>query len=135
MAINFSNIKLTKQQQQMLVAGVFGLGAFGYIYVAFFWLPISQRIEEAAKKVEEIEVKIDKAQQEAARLPRLQQQLKALSDEEAEAERRLPKERSVPDILVTLGEIAQQYDIELQSFSPGTTSNKQFFVELSYPVV
>src|SRR5579885_1091015 len=103
------NIKLTKQQQQMIVAGVLGLGAFGYIYVAFFWLPLSQRIDKMGQDVAEIEGKIDKAKQQAARLPRLQQDLKTLNDEAVEAARRLPKEKSVPDILVTVGELADQY--------------------------
>ncbi len=129
------NIKLTKQQQQAIVAGVLGLGAFGYIYIAFFWLPISNRIDDTSKSVEQVEAKIDKAKQEAARLPRLQSDLKTLNDEAVEAARRLPKDKSVPEILVTLGALAQQYDVDLKSFTPGPTANKQFFVELDYPVI
>lgn len=134
MAINLRSIKLTKQQQQLIVAVVLGLGGFGYIYVAFFWMPISASIEENSKKIEEIEGKIDNAKQVAARLPRLEMELKALNDKEAEAERRLPKDKDVPDILVTVGELAQENNITLQSFTPGPAAAKPFFVELSYPI-
>lgn len=134
MAINLRAIKLTKQQQQMIVAVVLGLGAFGYIYVAFFWIPISASIEENSKKIDEIEGKINNAKQVAARLPRLEMELKALNDKEAEAERRLPKDKDVPDILVKVGELAQDYNVKLQSFAPGGAAAKPFFVELSYPI-
>ncbi len=135
MAINLRSIKLTKQQQQMIVAAVLGLGGFGYIYVAFFWMPISASIEENSKKIDEIEGKINNAKQVAARLPRLEMELKALNDKEAEAERRLPKDKDVPNILVTIGELAQDYNVTLQSFTPGAVANKPFFVELTYPII
>lgn len=129
-----ANIKLNKQQQQMLAAGVVGLGAFGYIYIAFFWLPISQKKEDTRKKIEEIEGKIDKARAKAGRLHQLEAELVRLNEQAIEAEKRLPKKKSVPDILVTVSGIAQRYQVSLISFTPGRESSKQFFAELSYPI-
>lgn len=128
------NIKLTKQQQQILAAAVVGLGAFGYIYIAFFWLPISNKITQTSDQITQIEAKIDKAKREAARKDKLEAELRALSDKAAESEKRLPKEKSTPDILVTISQLADKYHVDLVSFAPGATTNKQFFSELNYPI-
>lgn len=128
------NIKLTKQQQQMVAAGVVGLGAFGYIYMAFFWLPISKKKEETVKKIEETEAKIDKARSKAGRLHQLEAELVRLNEQAIEAEKRLPKKKSVPDILVTVTNHAERYQVQLVTFTPGKENSKQFFSELTYPI-
>lgn len=128
------NIKLNKQQQQMLVAGVLGIGAFSYIYYAFFWSPISLKKEETSKKIAEIEAKIDKARSKAGQLHRLEAELVRLNDQAIEAERRLPKKKSVTDILVTLSTLATKYNVELMSFAPGKETSKTHFTEAAFPV-
>ena len=127
-------IKLTKQQQQMLGLGVLMLAGFGYSYVAFFWLPMSQKIKDSKAKIEVIEGKITKATQQAARLPRLREELKRLNTQAEEAELRLPKKKSVPDILTAIGGLAAKYHVDMVSFAPGPVANKQFFSELNYPM-
>ena len=125
-------IKLTKQQQQMIVAAVLGIGGFGYAYIAFFWLPISAKIGETKQKIEQVQAKIEKATQQAARLPRLEKELIQLNEQAIEAEKRLPKKRSVPDILVTVGGLANKHGVALNSFTPAGMAQKAFFTELSY---
>ena len=127
-------IKLTPDQQKALVAGVLMLGAFGYLYMVFFWLPVSGKIKNAADSAVVIEGKIQKAQQQAGRLSHLQKDLVSLNEQAVEAEKRLPKSKDVADILVTLGALASKYNIDLLSLSPGATSGKQYFTELNYPM-
>ena len=129
-----AQIKLTKQQQQMIVAGALMFGAFGYSYFTFFWAPISRKIDETRAQIEKIEAKINKAKQVSARLPRLEQELVRLNEQAQQAERRLPRKKSVPDILVTVGKLAARHRVDLVSFTPGDMVNKQFFSELNYPI-
>ena len=129
-----AKITLTKKQQQTLMAGVFCLGALGYVYIAFFWLPISQRLASVQAKILDVESKIEKATREAGRLKRLEVDLVALNEAAGQAERRLPQKKSTPDILVTASELADKYGVTLMSFTPGSQKGQQFFNELSYPV-
>lgn len=129
-----AKITLSKSQQQILAAAVVGLGAFGYVYAAFFWLPISQKIKETNHKIEEVEAQIEKATRQAARLPRLEAEIVQLNQAAIEAEKRLPKKKSVPDILVTVSALAAKHHVALQNFSPGGQKSQQFFIEWSYPV-
>jgi len=128
-------IKLTKAQQQQLAAAVFMAVVFGFIYVKFFWLPLARESAAAKAKIDDMSSKIDKATVQAGRLPHLDVELAALNQQAVEAEKRLPKTKSVPDILVTVGSLAEQYGVMLQSFSPGSQNNKQYFIELDYPLV
>jgi Tfp pilus assembly protein PilO len=128
-------IKLTKQQQQAIIAGVLGLGGFGYAYITFFWMPVSKKIEEAYKKSEEVQAKIERATKQAARLPRLEAELVQLNQMAVEAERRLPKKKSVPEILVAMTDLAQKANVHILTFTPGPAKQGgASFMELNYPM-
>lgn len=127
-------IQLSKQQQQYLGAGAILFCAVGFLYVKFFWLPISQSKAELTEKIAQIESKITKAEAQASRLKRLQDELASLNQQAVEAEKRLPKTKSVPDILLALSRLAQKGRVTLQTFSPGPQKSQQYFTELSYPM-
>jgi Tfp pilus assembly protein PilO len=128
-------IQLSKQQQQYLGAGAFLFVIGTIVYVKFFWLPISAKMADLTEQISQIDLKISKANAQASRLQRLQTELATLNQQAAEAELRLPKTNSVPDILITLSSLAQQNRVTLQSFSPSPAgSSKGAFIELAYPV-
>ena len=127
-------MQLSKQQQQYLGAGAVLFVVFSFVYVKFFWLPIAQAKSEANEKIEQIEAKIVKAKQQAARLERLQAEIASLNERAAEAEKRLPKTKSVPDILLAISSLAQKNRVTIQSFSPGPMKSQTYFVELAYPL-
>lgn len=127
-------IQLTKQQQQMVAGGAVLLGVCVFLYVKFFWLPISSSRAELTDKIAAIETKISKAEAQSSRLKRLQDELASLNQQAVEAEKRLPKSKSVPDILLTLSKIAQSSRVTIQTFSPGPQKSQQYFIELAYPM-
>jgi type IV pilus assembly protein PilO len=127
-------IQLSKQQQQYLGAGAVLLAVGAFVYVKFFWLPISQKKSDLSTEIEAIETKIAKAEAQASRLKRLQDELATLNQQAVEAERRLPKTKSVPDVLVSLSNLARSNRVAIQNFSPGPQKSQQYFIELSYPM-
>ncbi len=127
-------MQLSKQQQQYLGAGAVLFVVFAGVYVKFFWLPIAQAKAEATEKIEQIEAKIVKAKQQAARLERLQAEIASLNERAAEAEKRLPKTKSVPDILLAISSLAQKNRVIIQSFTPGPMKSQTYFTELQYPL-
>lgn len=127
-------MQLTKQQQQTIGAAVFLFAVASVGYVKFFWLPIAQAKAEATQKIEEIEAKIVKAKQQAARLERLQAEIASLNERAVEAEKRLPKTKSVPDILLSISALAQKNRVIITSFTPGPQRSQTYFIELQYPL-
>jgi Tfp pilus assembly protein PilO len=65
----------------------------------------------------------------------LEKQLGLLNERKIEAEKRLPKTKSIPDILVTVGAVAARSRVAMTSFTPGGTKAQQYFTELRFPVV
>jgi Tfp pilus assembly protein PilO len=131
------NIKLSKQQKQLLIGGGIGLIAGGFCYIHFFWLPISDKIAAADKDISDIEAKIDRLKGVAGRLTQLQAQLEVLKQQSSELEKQLPKQKSTPDILVKINELAVDHNVILLSFTPGGAPPKggsPFYNELPYPL-
>ncbi|MBI5625292.1 MAG: type 4a pilus biogenesis protein PilO [Elusimicrobia bacterium] len=124
--------KLTKQQQQMIAVGVVCVGGLGFLYVKFFWLPTSARIVAAETVIADLEKKIKTAKETAARRPQIEADLATLRTAAQEAEKRLPKTKSVPDILVTAQGLAKKHSVSLTSFSPGAQKAQQYYTELTY---
>jgi type IV pilus assembly protein PilO len=127
-------IQLTKQQQQTIAGGAFFFLVATGLYVKFFWLPISDKQKDLADQIQQIDNKIQKAEAQASRLKRLQDELSTLNQQAVEAEKRLPKNKDVPEILITLSHLADKYHVAIQNFSPGPSKSQQFFVELAYPM-
>ena len=127
-------IQLSKQQQQYLGGGAVLFCVFAVLYVKFFWLPVSQSKTELSDKIAQIEAKISKAEAQASRLTRLQDELASLNQQAVEAEKRLPKTKSVPEILLALSRLAQKGRVTLQTFSPGPQKSQTYFTELNYPM-
>ena len=127
-------IKLTPDQMKLAAAGVVILGVFGFVYLRYFWGPMSERIVKAKEKIEEAQAKIDKATTQAARLPIIQKQLVVLNEQAADAEKRLPKKKELPAVIDTLAALSSKYKVGLSNFTPGAASTKQFFIEVPYTV-
>ncbi|MDE2491925.1 MAG: type 4a pilus biogenesis protein PilO [Elusimicrobia bacterium] len=127
-------IQLSKQQQQYLAAGVFLSAVVIFLYVWFFWLPISKKQSELSDQIEQTDRKIAQAKAEASRLKQLQGELAVLKQQASDAEKRLPREKSVPDILDTLSSLARKYNVTILKFAPGPQKSQQYFVELDYPM-
>ena len=127
-------IQLTNQQKQYVAAGAVLFLAAAAAYVKFFWLPISQRKAELEEQIAQIEVKISKAEAQASRLKRLQDELGVLNAQAIEAEKRLPKDKDVPEILITMSRLASKSGVVVQSIAPGPQKGQQYFIELSYPM-
>lgn len=128
-------IQLSKQQQQYLGVGAVLFVVFGVVYVKYFWLPIAAAKAETADKIDKISAEIKQAVQQASLLESLQAKIADLNEKAVEAEKKLPKNKSTPDILLTISALAQKNRVVILSFTPGSpNSASPYFTELSYPL-
>lgn len=130
-----AELKLTKEQQQLIVAGVLMTGALGFVYVKYFWIPTKQKIAEATTKLEGVNKKIKQAEDTARRLPQLQRQLAELEVLAQEAEEKLPKKKEVPKLIETLSDLAKEHRVDIQSISPAGSGKRENYQENFYSLV
>jgi type IV pilus assembly protein PilO len=128
-------IKLTAQEQKMAIAGLICLASLSYLYVAFFWLPITHKKSDTQSKISILDAKIASATRQAEKMPHLKTQIADLEKQAAQLSKQLPSRKGVGDILVTLSKLAERYDISILNFSPGNKVIKPYFIELQYPIV
>ena len=127
-------IKLTKDQITQLVAGIFFMGIFGYFYVAHFWIPLSKKIGENTKKVATIEKKITRAKVKKAKYKTLEKKLAGLEIQKAAAQKKLPKEKKVPDLIRMLTYLGKKHNVSMSRISPSAAKKERYFTKVAYKI-
>lgn len=124
--------KLTKDQITQLVAGVFFSGLFLYGYLVYFWLPLGKKIEEKNNKVAAIEAEIANAKAQKAKYKSLEAKLVSLQQEKDAAQKKLPRERKLPDLIRTITGLSKKHNIVVTSISPAGSAQVEYFLKVSY---
>ena len=127
-------IQLTKEQIGQIAAGVLFGGLFIYAYLVYFWLPTAKKIEENSKKVASIETDIGRARMQKAKYKDLEAKLASLREEKEAAQKKLPRERKLPDLLRTVTALSRRYDVSIQSITPAGSAQVEYFNRVSYGI-
>ncbi len=128
------NIKLSPTQQKMLLASALSIGSVGYLYIAFFWLPISKKEAAIQKQLKETNSKIETATRQSMMVSHLKLEIAQLNKQATEISKQIPNTKEVGNTLVTISQLAQQYNVSILSFSPGKQVPNPYFFELQYPL-
>ncbi|MCM2267171.1 MAG: type 4a pilus biogenesis protein PilO [Elusimicrobiales bacterium] len=127
-----NKIQLTKEQLGQIAAGVLFGGLFIYGYLVYFWLPTARTIEENTKKVASIEADINKAKMQKAKYKNLEVKLASLREEKEAAQKKLPRERKLPDLLRTITALSKRHKVDVQSITPSGSAPVEYFTRVSY---
>ena len=129
-----AKIQLTKDQWGRIAAGVLFGGLFMYVYAVYFWIPISARIDVNSKKMASMESDIFKAKVQKAKYKNLEAELDLLKAEKEAAQKRLPKERKLPDLIKTLTALSKKYRVEIQTITPSGSTKGEYFDKAAYKI-
>ena len=122
-------IQLTKEQLGQIVVGVLFGGLFIYVYAVYFWMPVSASIKINSEKAASMESDIQKAKYKD-----LEATLTSLKAEKEAAQKRLPKERQLPDLLKTLTALSKKYKVEIQNITPSGSTKGEYFAKDAYQI-
>ncbi|HAH32857.1 MAG TPA: hypothetical protein DCL44_11145 [Elusimicrobia bacterium] len=125
-------IKLTKEQITQIAAGVFFGGLFIFVYLNYFWLPISKTIAANTAKVASMEGEINNAKMQKAKYKDLESKLESLKSQKEAAQKKLPKDRKVPDLLRTITDLGRKYKVDIQSIGSPVSGREAYFIKVSY---
>lgn len=127
-----NKMQLTKEQLTQIAAGVFFGGLFLYGYLVYFWLPLGKKIEEKNKRVAEIEADIGNARAQKAKYKNLEAKLVSLQLEKDAAQKKLPRERKLPDLIRTITDLSKKYKVRVSAITPAGTAQVEYFMKVSY---
>ena len=127
-------IQLTKEQIGQIIAGVLFGGLFINGYLFYFWLPTAKKIDENSKKVAAMESDISRAKMQKAKYKDLEAKLASLREEKEAAQKKLPRERKLPDLLRTVTTLSRKYNVSVLSISPAGSAQVEYFNRVSYAI-
>jgi type IV pilus assembly protein PilO len=128
--------KILDQSRAIKIAMLAGtiLVVFG-LYYTFVHGP---RGEEKARLLESVEVARKERQiklGQAANLPRLQAELRAIEIKLNEAMAQLPERKEIPDLLTSLSNKAREAGLEIMLFRPRAENFQEFYAEIPVDIV
>ena len=129
-----NKINIDKDKLVKFAAIIVGVGGFLFLYLYYFWIPSSKKIDEMKKKVSNMELEIKKAEEISSRYPDLNKKLLELQTQKADIEKKLPKEKNMQDLMKTIKKIADKHSIVINSISPSTTVKDQYFFRITYNI-
>jgi len=129
-----NQIQLTKEQITQIAAGVVIGGLAIYLYLFYFWLPTSRKIEENTQKVASIESDISKAKKQKAMYKDLEAKLASLNAEREAAVKKLPNERRIPDLIRTVTTLSRKYKVSISAIAPTGQSKVEYFTKATYAI-
>ena len=127
-----NQMKLTKEQMIQIAAGALFGGLFIFVYLSYFWMPLSKTISENTGKIASMESDINKARMQKAKYKDLEAKLESLKSQKDAAQKKLPKDRKLPDLLRTITDLSKKYKVTIQSIGSPTTGKETYFIKASY---
>ncbi len=110
------------------------IAAGAYFVYAYIWDPFtleSQRLEQELKGAE---AELDKINVQRGRIAKLESELVQAEQEFDRLKEMFPEEEQVPMRLQDLYAVLRSAGVQIQKFSPGGTTEREFFVEHRYAV-
>jgi type IV pilus assembly protein PilO len=125
---------LNSEQIKTIVASVFFGVVMCFGYWKFFWKPFADKKADAAMKIAKIDSDIARAVGVTSKETSLSGEIAELSKLEADAEKRLPKDKRLPDLLRSLGSIGRSCHVNIASFTPQPQREQTYYIEVPYQV-
>jgi type IV pilus assembly protein PilO len=127
-------IQLTKEQMGQIAAGALFGGLFIYVYAVYFWMPLSVKIDVNSKNVTSMESDISKAKLQKAKYKDLEAKLASLKIEKEGAQKMLPRERKLPDLIKTLTALSGKYKVGILNITPAGSTKGEYFDKAAYQI-
>ncbi|MBI4395837.1 MAG: type 4a pilus biogenesis protein PilO [Elusimicrobia bacterium] len=121
---------LSKQQQQQIVMVVMFVAGFSYVYWNYLLKPTNAKITKLDTELTRVLDEVETMKRTANRLPALQREFDDLNAQVGQAEKRLPKEKNLEEVLRIVTTEAIKHHVSILSFSPGTERPQNYFIEI-----
>ncbi len=102
------------------------------VYLKLFWKPIADKKADAEVKISKIDAEIAKAIGITVKESALTNEIAELSKLEADASKRLPKDKKLPDLLRTLVGMAHSYHVNIAAITPQPQHEQTYYSEVPY---
>ncbi|MCX8092786.1 MAG: type 4a pilus biogenesis protein PilO [Candidatus Goldbacteria bacterium] len=134
----FLNIKLTKEQQNNIIAAVFFVGFVIFAYVKWWFLPVNNQYKEKVKILEQKRKDLQDAREMVAKYAEFMRRASEIDKKVEFIYKRLPKTFILSDVINDVTRVATQNNINVLSFEPeqkiiNKGEYKEYEIKVSFP--
>jgi type IV pilus assembly protein PilO len=122
-----------EQQKQVLLAVMLVVG-FPYVWWTYLMSPTLGKIKVTTEENRRLEDELESLKRTAARLNALERERDALLVEVGKAEKKLPKERNLEEIIRIVTEHSQRQKVFINTFTPEGERPQNYFVEVPFGI-
>ncbi len=123
-----------KQLQKLVIILPIVLIAGIFVYYKYLILPLNAKRDALKTELENIKREYSDSVARAARLPKLQEEIIVLNNEISDIEKRLPKDKDLPNLIRMLSKKMDLHRVTWSKLSPGTQNVKDYYIEHSYTI-
>jgi Tfp pilus assembly protein PilO len=133
-----SKIKLTKEQQNNLIAGVFLVGFAIFAYVKWWFIPVNNQYKAKIKILEQKKKDLQDAREMVAKYAEFMRRASEIDKKVDFIYKRLPKTFVLSDIIKDVTKVATQNNINIISFEPeqkiiNKGEYKEYEIKINFP--
>ncbi len=126
------DLKINKDTLVKIVLGTLLIGCISYVYISYFWIPLSKKIALFEEKNSEMKTDIMKAKAIIEKYPDLQKKLEELKAQKEEMKKKIPGERNMSELFRIVKRIADKNSIVINSINPLSTVNETYYFRTTY---
>lgn len=125
---------LTQEQQKQVALGLVLAVGLPYVWWTYLMTPALDKIKVTRQENQKIEEQVETMKRTAARLGALERERDALLAEVGKAEKKLPKQRNLEEIIRIVTQESQKQKVFISSFAPAGEVPKNYFVEIPFTI-
>jgi len=105
-------------------------------YLYYFYIPYSKKISELKIKISKLESNITQAKMAKAKYIDLNKKLDELNNQKIELEKKIPKDKDMPEVIKTIKFIADKYGVSIRSINSGSAvkDSEGYFFRVVYNI-
>jgi|DewCreStandDraft_4_1066084.scaffolds.fasta_scaffold04380_13 Tfp pilus assembly protein PilO len=135
---SFLNIKLTKEQQNNLIAAVLLTGLAIYAYIKWWYIPVSNQYKQRVATLQQKKKDLQDAREMVAKYAEFMRRASEIDKKVDFVYKRLPKAFVFSDIVKDVTKVATQNNINIISFEPeqkviNKGEYKEYEIKVNFP--
>lgn len=123
-----------KQIQQTVIVLPLLLVSGTFCYYKYLLSPLREKVKVVESELENIKREYQEAENRAARLPKLEQEIAILNQEISELQKKLPTDKDVSNLIRLLSRKMELHNITWNKIDPGPQVMKDYYIEHSYSI-
>jgi type IV pilus assembly protein PilO len=127
------NIDLSKIPIKIVVP-VLGVIVILFLYLYYFYIPYSKKINDLKIKISKLEADVNQAKLAKAKYQNLNKKLDELNKQKAELEKKIPKDKNLPEVIKTIKTMADKYGVSIRSISSTSAVGDGYFFRVTYNI-